>query len=80
MWPSAFLLYWVALLVVIRLGFPQDSLQQCCQDPSHGGSYMDEITFTLGLDCSLSLFQGTASFRLPLYAFLIDCSRVSDVR
>ena len=34
-----------------------------CQGPSHGGSYMDEGTFTLGLDCSPSLFQGTI---LPL--------------
>ena len=51
-----------------------------CQVPSHGGSYMDEGTLTLGLDYSPSLFQGTALLMFSLYAFLLDCSRVSDVQ
>ena len=46
-----------------------------CQGPSHGGSYMDEGTFTLGLDYSPLLFQGTV-LPLPLTLCLLCCSRV----
>ena len=58
---------------------PRHWCQEQCQGPSHGGSYMDEGMFTLGSDCSPLLFQGTVLLLFPLYAFLIDCSRVSDV-
>src|ERR1700761_897450 len=37
----------------------QHALSQC-QDPSHGGSYMDEGAFSLGSDHFPTLFQGTA--------------------
>ena len=41
-----------------------------CHGPSHGGSYMDEGTFTLGSDCSLLLFQGTVLPLIPTLCIL----------
>ena len=48
--------------------------------PPMVGPTWTRVHFALGLDYSLSLFQGTALPHFLLHAFLSDCSCMSDVR
>ena len=48
--------------------------------PPMVGPTWTRVRLTLGSNCSPSLFQGTALLCLPLYAFLIDCLHMFNVR
>ena len=53
---------------------------QNCQDPSHGGSYMDEGTFHIGIGLFPVVVPGDCLAHFLLYAFLIDHLCMSNVR
>ena len=48
--------------------------------PPMVGPTWTRVRFALGSDCSPLLFQGTALLCFLLYAFLVDCSRMTNVR
>ena len=48
--------------------------------PPMVGPTWTRVRFALGSDCSPLLFQGTALLHFLLYAFLVDCSHMTNVR